>query len=206
VEYIFSPFLYKKNLTATDFMKSKVLPLMLENYHHDPTLSNDWSVHTSYGTEDKLVHKINWDFMKQYYNSVIQDFSIEFFGESFQFQIDDDPWYTVYGEGQNGPLHDHIDADFSLIHYLKFDPNLHVGTTFVNPNRIRVKYHNLYRNGFTNRLNRSNIGQSLYFEDYTPNVQEGDVLIFPASLEHKIEKSNTDELRVVVALNFKVIN
>ena len=204
MQNIFSQFIYKKNLEATPFMKDRVLGLMLENYKNDPYLSNDWKVHTSYGTQDKLIHKIDWDFMNQYYKSVIFDFCFDFFSESVEFEIDDSPWYTIYGMGQNGPSHDHIDADFSLIHYLKFDPSIHVGTTFINPNRTLIKYHNLYRNNFYQRLNKFNPKQSLYFEDFTPPVNEGDVLIFPASLEHKIENSNTDELRVVVALNFKI--
>lgn len=205
MHHIFSPFIYNRNLEATPFMKSKVMGSILENYRNEPNLSNDWKVHTSYGTEDKLINKIDWSFMKRYYSVVIYDFCLEFFGEITEFQIDDNPWYTVYGEGQNGPVHDHIDADFSLVHYLKFDPNIHVGTTFVNPNRTAMKYHNLYRNNLYKKLNRFNSKQSMYFEDYTPSVNEGDVLIFPASLEHKIENSNTEELRVVVALNFKIL-
>ncbi len=193
-------------MEATPFMKHRVLDKMIENYNIDPHLTTDWNVHTSYGTQHLLKNQIDWDFMNQYYMAVIHDFMIEFFGESINFKVDENPWYTVYGMGQNGPVHDHIDADFSMIHYLKFDPSIHKGTTFINPNRVTMRYHSYFRKDFDKKLNKRNPKQSYYFEEFMPLVGEGDVVIFPSALEHRIDNSNTEELRVVVALNFKVIN
>lgn len=202
---IFSPFYFKKRLEATPFIQSKILPQILDNYQADPTLSLDWNAHSSYGMEKYLKNQIDPSFLIQYYEAMIYDFFIDFFGENVPFQIEENPWYNVYSGKQSGPTHEHIDADFSLIHYLKFNPNVHKGTTFLNPNRISMKYHSLAKPNLVSKLNIYNENQSMYFHELRPGVEEGDVLIFPSSLEHRIDPSETDELRIVVSLNFRIL-
>jgi hypothetical protein len=40
-----------------------------------------------------------------------------------------------------------------------------------------------------------------YKDEFTPNLKEDDLIIFPANLAHKVEPSTTDEPRITIAFN-----
>ena len=40
-----------------------------------------------------------------------------------------------------------------------------------------------------------------YKDEFTPNLKEDDLIIFPANLVHKVEPSTTDEPRITIAFN-----
>jgi ectoine hydroxylase-related dioxygenase (phytanoyl-CoA dioxygenase family) len=41
------------------------------------------------------------------------------------------------------------------------------------------------------------------FYRYTPNLQEGDIVLFPSTLEHYVTHNNTDTIRSTISANFK---
>ena len=101
--------------------------------------------------------------------------------------------------------HNHIGADFSAVHYFKFNPEVHTGTTFINPRSNEVLYYKNISKPLINNLVKTNIEHSLYQEVFTPQVNEGDFIIFPSHLDHVIYKNNSDDLRVTIAFNFSII-
>ena len=114
-------------------------------------------------------------------------------------------WYNVYGKGQDGMQHNHIGADFSAVHYLKFNPEHHRGTTFINPRINEAKYYNELRGDVVSKMSNSNENHSLYFDTFTPQINEGDFIIFPSHMDHVVYKNNSDDLRVTMAMNFKLM-
>jgi hypothetical protein len=204
---LFSPFYYKTNIAETEFLQQIHLEAMLINYEAFPHHSHDWNVHTSYGENDneQLPYKINWEHFFSIYQYYIDEFCLEFFGAGRSWEIIDNIWYNVYGKGQDGMQHNHIGADFSAVHYFGFNPELHTGTTFINPRLNEAKYYKGLSELVTNNLQETNPEHSLYQEVFTPQVNEGDFIIFPSHLDHVIYKNNSDQLRVTIAMNFKII-
>jgi len=201
---LFSPFYYKGHVEETPLIQTIHLPAMIENYKFDPNFSEDWHVHSSYSNADSLPFKIYWDDIFQHYNKYINQFIVEYFGQQYEWEIADKPWYNVYGKGQDGMQHEHIDADFSVVHYLKFNPEVHSGTTFVNPNFISTKYLNILKKHLVDKMDGNDSKHSLYREKFTPSVVEGDMIIFPSQFEHMVYRSLGDDLRVIVAFNILI--
>lgn len=204
---IFSPFYYKTSITETELLQQIHLEAMLINYEAFPHHSYDWNVHTSYGESNntQLPYSINWEHFFSIYQYYIDEFCLEFFGAGRSWEIIDNIWYNVYGKGQDGMQHNHIGGDFSAVHYFKFDPAEHTGTTFINPRINETQYYKELRNDVVSKMNNHNVDHTLYFDTFTPQVQEGDFIIFPSHLDHVIYRNNSDKLRVTTAMNFKII-
>ena len=58
---------------------------------------------------------------------------------------------------------------------------------------------------FQSKLDFSNQHQSLFHPRFTPLIEEGDLVIFPSQLEHMVPKSESDEIRITIAFNIKII-
>lgn len=201
---LFSPFFYKTNIAETELLQQIHLEAMLVNYESFPHHSHDWNVHTSYGYNKDLPFQINWEHFFSIYQHYIDQFCLEFFGAGRSWEILEDIWYNVYGQAQNGMQHNHIGADFSAVHYFKFNPKVHTGTIFVNPRLNEAKYYRRLSPEVTNRLDENNPDHSMYGDTFIPKVNEGDFIIFPSHLDHVIYKNNSDDLRVTVAINFRI--
>jgi uncharacterized protein YozE (UPF0346 family) len=128
---IFSPFYYKANIADTKLLQQVHLEAMLINYNAFPHHSHDWNVHTSYSGEQDLPYKINYEHFFLIYQHYVDEFCLNHFGAGQGWDMDT-MWYNVYGKEQDGMQHNHIGADFSAVHYLKFNSEHHRGTTFIN--------------------------------------------------------------------------
>ena len=201
---IFSPFYYKANIAETELLQQVHLEAMLTNYNAFPHHSHDWNVHTSYSGEQDLPYKINYEHFFSIYQYYIDDFFLNHFGAGQNWDLNA-MWYNVYGRGQDGMQHNHIGADFSAVHYLKFNPEHHTGTTFVNPRINEAKYYSELRGDVVSKMSNSNENHSLYFDTFTPQINEGDFIIFPSHMDHVVYKNNSDDLRVTMAMNFKLM-
>jgi|TARA_Y100000287_G_C14209015_1_gene349759 hypothetical protein len=105
-----------------------------------------------------------------------------------------DAWFNYYIDGQYQEPHDHINPDyntpdphFSAIHFLQFDKNIHQPVKFVDPN---------------SKLNRRHLKTDIY----TPEIEEGDIIVFPCHLTHFVNASEpTPEYpRISVAFNINI--
>ena len=96
-------------------------------------------------------------------------------------------WYNIYNTGYMQEAHAHhgVGSLASGIVYVRY-PKGSTATTFLSPMR---HYFNACQ----------------YKEDYTmftPDVTEGDCIIFPPWLEHRVDKqTNIDRSRITVAFN-----
>ncbi len=203
---IFSPFYHRINLEQDHLdLKKLILDDIIDNYEHMPNLSPDWNVHTSYSSDKYLKNEISWTEPKRIYSKYINNFLEGFFNKQIDWEICGNIWYTAYGPGQSANIHDHVPDVFSVVHFIKFNPNEHWPITFINPNGpytklVLDKYPNL-----KNNIDFNNQSQSLFHPRFTPYVEEGDLIIFPSNLEHMVEKTNSNELRVTIAFNIKIV-
>lgn len=203
---LFSPFFCKFQLTETHQIKAAYLEKILLNYENRPDLSPDWNVHTSYNCEDQLLHRLDWNLSLNIYEKYIDKFFINYFAKIPRYRISGTPWYTAYGPGQGANIHEHLPDHFSIVHFLKFDPAVHWPITFINPNNGSTKILLDSLPSMKELVNFNDPKQSYFHPRYTPDLQEGDLIIFPSQLEHMVEKSDAEELRVSIAFNIKLIN
>ncbi len=201
---VFHPFYSVDSLAEKESLSSKYIPLIEENYKKAPNNAWDWNVHTSYAEDHNLVNRIDWNEFTTIYDPYIRRFIKEYFNQDLNYNISGTPWYTVYGRGQNANTHEHLPDHFAVVHFLKFNPQIHWPISFVNPNGAATKYFLELNPNFKSKIDFNNSSQSFYHPRFSPSIQEGDLLIFPGQLEHLVEKNHSDEIRITIALNIKV--
>lgn len=89
-------------------------------------------------------------------------------------------WYQQAGHGQYHQVHNHGSVGMSCVWYLEFDPAVHSATTFYCP----------FPDPLTGDLNQN-----------TPEVREGDFVVFPAFLLHEQQPNDSDKRRTIVSFN-----
>lgn len=205
-ENIFAPFYWQDKIEEHDFIKESYVPLMLENYYEAPLASGDWNVHTSYANSEKLKNIIDWNIAIPSYRKYINKFLIEYFGEGYHnWEIIGDIWYTAYGPGQTANIHEHIPDVFSIVHFIKFNPEEHWPITFINPQGSTIKYLLDSNPELKNRIDFNHLGHGAYHPRFTPSLDEGDIVIFPSHLEHMVPMTDSKEIRISIAFNIKLI-
>tara|TARA_R110000764_G_scaffold82495_1_gene162803 strand:- start:60 stop:695 length:636 start_codon:yes stop_codon:yes gene_type:complete len=201
---IFSPFYYQGYVEETPQIRADYLPKMISNYEHSPNHSHDWQVHTNYTLKDNLPNEIDWWVSVQHYKTYVNQFiSHHFRGLELDWRIDGEPWYNVYGKGQKADQHEHMTCDFSAVHFLKFNPEVHEPIRFIHPELSKTKYLSRFKPQIVDNLGTCT-RQSYYKEHFVPDIYEGDLIIFPSELQHLVWKNQSDETRVTIAFNFSI--
>ncbi len=113
-------------------------------------------------------------------------------------------WLNYYTKGMNQEEHDHLPSFYSGIHYIKFNPDVHESVYLVNP------MHQMYNATYSCAAACRNSEEALEVHEftkqfYTPDVVEGDIIIFPSFTRHRVNTQKTDELRISVAFNINTI-
>jgi len=201
---VFSPFYYKTNLKEHSVIKDAYLESILANYNYNPEHSHDWNVHTNYMWRDTLPNTFDWWTSIEIYRTYVNEFIEDYFRQPLDWRIDGEPWYTAYGRGQKADWHDHMPADFSAVHFLKFNPEVHNPIVFTNPDLISSRLHGTYKSHLVNNLGTC-AKQSYYKHQFTPEIEEGDFIIFPSQMLHLVNPNESNELRVTIAFNFNLL-
>ena len=200
---ILSPFFYHFQMEEHSIIKDAYMDDIIDNYNKLPYNSHDWNVHTNYKLKDDLK-KLDWWTSVQHYKKYVNQFIEHYFrGLQLDWRIDDEPWYTAYGKKQKADQHDHMTCDFSAVHFLKFNPEVHEPIRFVHPQQTKTKYLSRFKPLIVDNLGTCD-RQSYYKEHYVPVINEGDFIIFPSELQHLVWGNNSDELRVTIAFNFSL--
>tara|TARA_B100000686_G_scaffold234607_1_gene242354 strand:+ start:512 stop:1132 length:621 start_codon:yes stop_codon:yes gene_type:complete len=117
--------------------------------------------------------------------NLVHPFFIEFARDLDQRQVGiADIWCQTSYKGQKHNLHNHGFVGWSAILYVEFDPEVHDGTSFLSP---FSKPH----------------GGSL--DQYVPEVEEGDLIVFPSTIPHESLENQSDRPRTVISFNFMTV-
>jgi len=196
---IFPVTIYKTRIKDNDFLKEKIVS-GVEKALPELDSPEDWAtdnLKTSFEGEPKgkevLVGKNNV-LLKKYYSDAIT----EIFDREITWEIVDDIWYNYYEKGSYQELHEHI-ADpfqkihFSCIHYLSYDRGVHTPTEFHDPISA-IRAHSL-------TLDNDFVG-----DFYIPQVEEGDLIMFPAYLQHRVLPQKVSDIpRITLSFNFRLL-
>jgi hypothetical protein len=196
---LFPVTVFQTNIRENNSLKEKYLPLMYESYATTGNkIPEGWdtaSLYTSF-EDDELNERVFDRKLLEVYQKYIK----KFFDDVVEFDVVD-LWFNCYENGEYQEQHNHLNPDifqtevshFACIHYLKFDPEVHQSAIFVDPlNTLR----------FSSLEMKSNH----YVSKYCPQIDEGDILMFPNYLEHYVKQAPPTEgnPRVTVSFNISV--
>jgi hypothetical protein len=94
-------------------------------------------------------------------------------------------WFQTYEKYNNFSVHNHGIEGWSAILYVEFDSLEHSPTTFYSPHLSWEK---------------KTLGQ---YNSNIPNVKEGDLIIFPAMIQHEASSNMSDKTRTIISFNLK---
>ena len=115
--------------------------------------------------------------------------------------IIDEMWFNYYIDGDYQEVHTHVSnnifnpqSNFSCIHFLSFNPEIHSPVIFVDPNE-HLRYSSLEMNC------------NYYDSRYAPKIREGELIMFPSYLQHYVPKSppTPDYPRITIVFNLRVL-
>lgn len=93
-----------------------------------------------------------------------------------------DMWFQTYLQGNNHGPHNHGHSGWSSVIYVEFNPKFHTPTKFISP--------------FNNPWNGNLV-------EFMPEVQEGDMIIFPSTITHEAETNKSDVRRTIISYNLR---
>ena len=93
-----------------------------------------------------------------------------------------DMWFQTAFKGNSHGLHNHGHSGWSSVIYVEFHPQFHTPTKFISP--------------FNNPWNGNLV-------DFMPEVQEGDMIIFPATIAHEAMPNQSEVRRTIVSYNLR---
>jgi hypothetical protein len=187
---IFPVTVFKSRVHGNEILKSILVPLILDSID-ELEIPKDWTTNkvlTSFGQEKDFIEN-NKDIMLNNYHQTID----EFFDKEYELHFTDF-WYNVYQNGEWQEKHDHLGsqvnpAQFSFIHFLSYDKDVHQPPNFTDPLRC-MRYLSI-------EMDSNNCG-----EVYVPRVEEGDLLMFPSYLQHFVSPDKvTDKPRITISFN-----
>lgn len=94
-------------------------------------------------------------------------------------------WFQVYEKYNNFSIHNHGPEGWSAILYVEFDSEEHHSTVFYSPYPSWEK---------------ETLG---VYNCFIPEVKEGDLIIFPASIQHEAVSNFSDKKRIIISFNLK---
>ena len=193
--------IYKTNLVNHKEIKHKFTEEILPRLQNLPGPNNiGLNLYSDYFPGlDRLDSK--W---KNFYSQLSSQFLKKAgFNQNKEWTVDIDLWYNVGFKGSFQEEHDHMGGfpgcQYSAIHFLIYDPREHEPTRFYNP-----IHHTFLRN--MHPCNGEDMPIDWQTPHYVPQIQEGDVLIFPSYLKHSVPYQKSDKLRATIALNFTIGN
>lgn len=175
----------KVRLAEHEALKQQFLPDILAHYEADdfekPAYWETNRVHSSFSTppKDAVIRS-----MPRPYERLIGQYVR---AEKFRVHV----WHNVYWKNEEyQERHHHIPFHISLIHFMAFDKSEHKPPIFYDPARQIKAY-----------AAHSAIPLEIYDDKAVIDVDEGDVVMFPSYLEHRVPPGQYKNPRVTVAMN-----
>tara|TARA_Y100000004_G_scaffold155258_1_gene179767 strand:- start:252 stop:869 length:618 start_codon:yes stop_codon:yes gene_type:complete len=187
---IFPVTVFQSKVHGNETLKSVLVPLILDSLD-ELEIPEDWTTNkvlTSFGQEKDFIENNKQILLNNYHHT-----TDEFFDKAYGLYFTDF-WYNVYQNGEWQEKHDHLGSHvnhthFSFIHFLSFDKDEHQPPKFTDPLRS-IRYLSV-------EMDSNNCGEA-----YVPEVEEGDLLMFPSYLQHFVPPGKaTDKPRITISFN-----
>lgn len=195
---LFATTIFHDRIKQNDKLKEVYIP-KIEDIHSnvDVNIPDGWDTGNVYTTFDQL--SLNQQVFDDEIVLCYQQHIAKFFDQPVEFFIKD-LWFNYYENGEYQEQHNHLNADifnswsshFGCIHYLKFDPEVHIPAIFVDPcDTLRYNCLEMQSNGYTSK--------------YLPKVAEGDIIMFPTYLEHYVKQTKPTPGNPRITVSFNIV-
>ena len=210
---LFSCPIYKVRIDPNSYDKEKIINDIkynksLKNTRNAPhqTIGSPSDIHHGYRDFDNVNFRpINYEKLIDAYPEIFEIFFDKVIHSTkkfkFKFEIVN---YSAITEGQWLPSHNHVGFDdFATVHYLNLKKE-HIPTTFQNPMKF-APYIKYIRPELIDILDNRGSDNSYLWEWFQVSVEEDDMLIFPAALDHEVlVQGPTKEPRITISTNISV--
>ena len=213
---LFSCPIYKIRIDPNSYDKEKIINDIkynksLKNIRNDPhqNIGSPSDIHHSYNDHDNVNFRtINYEKLIDVYIKIFKEFFEKeiYTKKPFNYKFDILN-YSATTEGQWLPSHNHLGSgdDFACIHYLNFKKD-HVLTDFHNPAKFALYLRHL-RPEMVDILNNKILDNSYMWEWFQVPVEEDDLLIFLAALNHEVQvQGPTKEPRITISSNIRIVD
>ena len=156
--------------------------------------------HLNSDENNPKFEQLNLEIINNIYKKKIQEYFNTFSADPFGWDFPRCT-YTSHGNSQNISEHIHSGADYVAIHYVKYNPEIHTPTMFVNKSG-HIDYIDDIRPDKP-RYVLSDPIHSWLAKFWAFETKEDDFLIHPALLYHFLppQKNDDDNLRMARVLN-----
>ena len=185
---LFPQFYYHGEVEKHQELKDKLLSELTDDKLSQP---KEWncSVQSSFETDNNF----SWDYFYECIKPNLIDMHQQLNGNPLHQFTMTEAWLNKYGRGDSQEVHTHIGADnctFSCSYFAQYALN-DARFLFYDPDQ-------------TKHLGEFTKHYSGVVNTWFPDVQEGDIIIFPSWLHHQVEPHRSDTTRITVSANFKV--
>ena len=185
---LFPQFYYHGEVEKHQELKDKLLSELTDDKLSQP---KEWncSVQSSFETDNNF----SWDYFYECIKPNLLDMHQQLKGNPLHQFTMTEAWLNKYGRGDSQEVHTHIGADnctFSCSYFAQYVLN-DARFLFYDPDQ-------------TKHLGEFTKHYSGVVNTWFPDVQEGDIIIFPSWLHHQVEPHRSDTTRITVSANFKV--
>ena len=185
---LFPQFYYHGEVEKHQQLKDKLLSELTVDKLSQP---KEWncSVQSSFETDNNF----SWDYFYECIKPNLIDMHQQLNGNPLhQFKMTE-AWLNKYERGDSQEVHTHIGADnttFSCSYFAQYALN-DARFLFYDPDQ-------------TKHLGEFSKHYGGVVNTWFPDVQEGDIIIFPSWIHHQVEPHRSDTTRITVSANFKV--
>ena len=183
---LFPTYFWKLKVSNHKSIKERYLQSFIDGYENNIyDIAEGWVTHKCHTSfeKSKLMDRDICDEYASIFDSIFNK----------QWTGNFDCWYSVYKNNEYQEWHDHMPSTLSAIHFLNFKEE-HKAPIFEDPLK-RLK----------SIINRTALNKDLSSSfRYTPEVEEGDIIIFPSYLQHTVPAGKYNSHRVTISLNLNV--
>jgi hypothetical protein len=195
---LFPVVVYQSKISNNDELKEMMLSDIVQD-SKSLKVPKGWaapdSLKTSWGND---IHDVLDKHKSELYSSYTDCFD-EIFDKEYEIKVKN-TWFNVYEEGASQELHDHITNPkwlirpdhFSCVHFLSYDKSVHTPLEFSDPIQA------------TRSLSPS-LSRDYVSEYASLDVSEGDFLMFPCYLQHRVKPQKVSDIpRVTISFNIRL--
>jgi len=195
-------------INPKDYNKKNIIKDIEHNYKLD-SKRNNWETintnihHSNNDFNNKKFKSINYETLLPVYKINIENYlnNLKFSQKiKFDFNIVN---YTCMKSNQHMQSHYHNDADFTAVHYLKYDKKEHKPTVFENKNTY-ANYLKHLRPELKSLLDSNDVNNSWAMDYWSFNIEEDYFCITPSFLHHYVPMQISDKTRITIVLNINI--
>ena len=189
---IFPVSFYQGQLENNEKLKKELLPhIDATKFRANGNFITD-KIITTYGQQEVNQFLYKSSELKRQYYDVLKSFC----DDDYTIGVSD-LWYNYFHNEEYHELHDHVSesidkkCQFACVHYLCYDKKVHKPVYFLDPIHLLRKH-------------SVEFDSHDYTEEFWPDINEGDLIMFPSYLLHRVERSKPTPNNPRITISFNI--